>query len=91
MIVKKVSFEKKNDPTEFLGFEHVTLVPLQRKLIDISLLTSEQLRWIDTYHAECRCLVSPYLKTHSPGWNWLQRETIPFIDQGSVSKRFKTH
>jgi Xaa-Pro aminopeptidase len=89
MIVKKIHLDRKTEEMDFLGFEHVTLVPLQRKLIDISLLSTEQLRWIDMYHAECRYLVSPYLKENSLGWAWLQRETKPIIDQSPISKRLR--
>jgi Xaa-Pro aminopeptidase len=73
---------------DFLGFEHVTWVPIQRTLIDLSLLNSEQHHWIDAYHTDCRQLVSPYLELNSPGWHWLQRETKPLID-AHPSKRLK--
>lgn len=36
----------------WLGFEHVTMVPLCRKLIDVSLLTPRETRWLNAYHAE---------------------------------------
>jgi Xaa-Pro aminopeptidase len=76
MIIKKTHIESKSD-VEFLGFEHITLVPIQKKLIDFSLLTLDQKNWIDSYHKECRNTISPYLKPHSPGCFWLQKETEP--------------
>ncbi len=36
--------------TSFLGFESATLVPLQRKLIDASLLAPHEVTFIDAYH-----------------------------------------
>ena len=35
---------------EMLGFENLTLAPFDRRLIDISLLTSEEIAWVDAYH-----------------------------------------
>lgn len=32
------------------GFKTITLIPIERALIDISLLTSDEIRWIDSYH-----------------------------------------
>lgn len=34
----------------FLRMETLTLCPYERELIDISLLTQEEIQWIDTYH-----------------------------------------
>ena len=34
-----------------LGFETLTLCPIERRLIDTKLLTRDELHWLDTYHA----------------------------------------
>lgn len=60
----------------FLGFEHVTMVPMCRKLIVSELLTVDEKDWLNRYHAEV------YEKTHGffKGRDeltlaWLERET----------------
>lgn len=36
----------------YLSFERLTLVPLQRKLMDVQALTPTEVAWVDGYHAE---------------------------------------
>jgi Xaa-Pro aminopeptidase len=57
----------------YLGFETLTFVPLDRKLIDKSLLTADEVAWVDGYHAEVRALLSPRLTGEDLAW--LERET----------------
>jgi Xaa-Pro aminopeptidase len=59
----------------WLGFETLTFVPLDRKLIDKSLLTPEEIAWVDGYHAEVRALLSPQLSGDDLAW--VERETAP--------------
>jgi hypothetical protein len=39
-------------PSYFLRFQRLTLVPIQRELIDVDMLTAEEIDWVDTYHSE---------------------------------------
>lgn len=59
----------------YLGFETLTFVPLDRKLIEKSLLTAEEIAWVDGYHAEVRALLAPRLAGDDLAW--LERETAP--------------
>lgn len=59
----------------YLGFETLTFVPLDRKLIDKSLLTADEIAWVDAYHAKVRALLSPRLEGEDLAW--LERETAP--------------
>jgi len=59
----------------YLGFETLTYVPLDRKLIDVGLLTAEEVAWVDGYHAQVRALLSPRLTGEDLAW--LERETAP--------------
>jgi Xaa-Pro aminopeptidase len=77
MIVNKVETPNQFGGVQFLGFEHVTLVPIETKLIDKLLLTSEEIEWINTYHQKCRESVGPLLDKDEPGYKWLERKTIP--------------
>ncbi|KAJ1668498.1 hypothetical protein IW140_000330 [Coemansia sp. RSA 1813] len=63
--------------TGFLKFEPVTMVPIQKKLIQAGLLTHEEHQWLDQYHAKVWEKVSPLLKEDSLGYAWLKRETSP--------------
>ncbi|CAB3364597.1 Hypothetical predicted protein [Cloeon dipterum] len=63
----------------FLTFEDVTVVPLQTKMFVKSLLTTEEINYINEYHAKCLELVGPLLQkgNHHEALQWLQRETQP--------------
>ena len=60
---------------EMLGFETLTLVPFDRRLIDVALLTREEKAWLDAYHAEVRRKIEPLLK--SDDRPWLRHATAP--------------
>ena len=59
----------------WLGFETLTFVPLDRRLIEKRLLTAEEIAWVDAYHAEVRAVLSPRLEGEDLAW--LERETQP--------------
>ncbi|PLK24142.1 X-Pro aminopeptidase [Porphyrobacter sp. TH134] len=59
----------------YLGFETLTFVPLDRKLIARDLLTAEEIAWVDAYHAKVRDVLSPRLTGEDLAW--VERETAP--------------
>jgi len=63
----------------FLKFETVTLVPIQRKLLDPSLLTQEEIDWLDSYHQTVKDIVGQELESQGKkqALKWLLRETKP--------------
>ena len=58
-----------------LGFETLTFVPIDRRLIDITLLSSDERRWLDDYHRAVRTKVGPLLD--GADLAWLERATEP--------------
>ncbi|KAJ3227120.1 hypothetical protein HK099_003339 [Clydaea vesicula] len=71
--------EEKNTEFNFgaTGFEHVTFVPIQKKLINFELLTTEETEWVKNYNLKCFGKVKDHLKEGSLGYLWLERETKP--------------
>jgi Xaa-Pro aminopeptidase len=65
----------KGGDRETMGFETLTLVPIDRRLIDASLLTPDEVRWIDSYHARVAAVIGPELD--SPTLRWLETATKP--------------
>jgi Xaa-Pro aminopeptidase len=51
-----------------LGFETLTLAPIDRSLIELGLLTPEERAWVDTYHATVRELLTPLVDPATAGW-----------------------
>ncbi|MCX5578253.1 aminopeptidase P family protein [Kaistia terrae] len=46
---------------EMLGFETITLAPIDRNLIEVALLTPTEKGWMDAYHARVRETLAPSL------------------------------
>lgn len=57
----------------FLGFETLTFVPLDRRLINKALLTADEIAWVDAYHQDVRALIAPQLEGEDLAW--LERHT----------------
>ena len=58
-----------------LGFETLTLAPIDRRLIDPVLMSDEELQWLNSYHAWVNRKLSPYLK--EPERHWLSDSCAP--------------
>ena len=65
------------DPREMLGFETLTHVPFDRRLIDANLLSEADRGWIDTYHADTLRKLAPQLENHPAALAWLRAATAP--------------
>ncbi len=52
----------------YLGFETLTFAPIDRTLVDTDLLSRDELRWWDEYHAEVLAVVGPQIEGDVKGW-----------------------
>ncbi|TFK22171.1 putative Xaa-Pro aminopeptidase P [Coprinopsis marcescibilis] len=77
VIVKEVKTPNNFGDKGYLGFENVTFCPIQTKLIDVSLLTGPERKWVNDYHQETWDKVSPLLSNDSRALEWLKRECAP--------------
>ena len=66
VLVKKVEVE--GAEKEMLGFETLTFAPIERRLIDVALLTGEERQWLDDYHAKVMAIVLPQLDGQAREW-----------------------
>lgn len=53
---------------EMMGFETLTLAPIDRTLIDVGLLDAEERGWIDAYHARVIERIGPQLEKDEREW-----------------------
>ncbi|MGZ9031060.1 MAG: M24 family metallopeptidase [Burkholderiaceae bacterium] len=60
---------------EFLQFETLTLCPIDTRLVDTSMMSADELMWLDSYHAEVRRRVGPHVS--GPALTWLTERTRP--------------
>ena len=57
------------------GFEALTLAPIDRRLIDVAMLSAEERAWLDAYHTRVRETVRPALDEADQ--HWLDQATAP--------------
>ena len=60
---------------KMLGFETLTLCPIEQRLIDLSLLTMDEMNWLNTYHA--RVLKEVGNRLDGAELKWLKNACAP--------------
>ena len=53
---------------EWLGFETLTLAPIDKALLDVSLLSEAEIAWWNAYHARVRDVLAPQLEGGALAW-----------------------
>ncbi len=74
---------------EFLQFETLTLCPIDTRLVDASMMTADELQWLDDYHAEVRRRVGPHVS--GAALAWLEARTQPIAPLGRECQRVRPH
>lgn len=77
VIVKEAQTKYTFGDKPFLGFEHVTMVPYSRTLIDTELLTDTERSWLNAYHAKVYEQTRGFFEQDDLTKSWLERETRP--------------
>ena len=72
--------EADDDDGGFLGFETLTLAPIDRALIEPAMLTADERAWLDDYHARVAETLAPLLADDPATLAWLQAATAPLED-----------
>lgn len=75
LIIKEANTNFNFGGKGYLAFEHITWAPYQHKLIDVSLLSSSEIEWVNNYHLACRRTLSSLLKGED--LEWLEKATEP--------------
>ena len=60
---------------DWLGFETLTLAPLDRALVDRALLGEAEIAWWNAYHARVREVLAPQLEDAALAW--LEAACVP--------------
>ncbi|WP_323846952.1 aminopeptidase P family protein [Microbulbifer magnicolonia] len=76
MRIENLIFVKESEKHHgFLEFEELTLVPIERKLIDAELLTEREKDWLNSYHRRVRETLMPLVNEKTQAW--LEEATRP--------------
>ncbi|XP_069723513.1 xaa-Pro aminopeptidase 2 isoform X2 [Phaenicophaeus curvirostris] len=80
-LVVEAQTKHQSEEKPFLTFEVVSLVPYDRNLIDLSLLSPEQIQYLNAYYETIRARVGPELQRQQleEEYRWLQQSTEPFL------------
>jgi Xaa-Pro aminopeptidase len=62
-----------------LGFETLTLAPIDRRLVERAMLSRAETAWLDAYHARVRDAITPLVDDETA--RWLEAATRP-LDEG---------
>jgi Xaa-Pro aminopeptidase len=60
---------------EMLGFETISLAPIDTRLIEPGLLDREEVSWLDAYHRRVRKVLAPLVDAQTRAW--LKKATKP--------------
>jgi Xaa-Pro aminopeptidase len=74
-LVVVTPLEARGGERDLLGFETLTLAPIDRALVEPSLLDPAELAWLDAYHARVRTEIVPLVD--APTQRWLAAATQP--------------
>jgi Xaa-Pro aminopeptidase len=77
LVIKEADTKFNFGDKGYLSFEHITWAPYQMKLIDLSLLTPEEINWVNSYHSKCKDILAPYMNESEIAW--LKKATDPVI------------
>lgn len=76
IVVQEAAPLPTSDPGRaLLGFETITWCPIDRRLIDTTLLSIDERAWLDAYHAEVAAKLGDLIE--GPAKTWLMAATAP--------------
>ncbi|KAK8468704.1 hypothetical protein PHAVU_006G091700 [Phaseolus vulgaris] len=79
LYVRNVETPNRFGGIQYLGFEKLTYVPIQIKLVDLSLLSAAEIDWLNNYHSLVWEKVSSLLDGSALQWLW--SNTRPIIHE----------
>jgi Xaa-Pro aminopeptidase len=74
-LVLVVEKEVPGGDKEMLGFDTLTFVPIEKRLIDVAMLSDRELDWLNDYHTKVLALIGPQVEGEDKAW--LERQCAP--------------
>ncbi|KIJ99845.1 hypothetical protein K443DRAFT_101521 [Laccaria amethystina LaAM-08-1] len=74
LVVRRVKTKGEFNGDIWLGFERLTCVPIQTRMVKESMLTKEEKAWLKEHNQRCLERLSPLLKDDKRAMAWLKRE-----------------
>lgn len=70
LYVKEIDTPNRFGGITYIGFEKLTFVPIQTKLVDLILLSAAEIDWLNDYHSQVWEKVSPLVDGSAREWLW---------------------
>lgn len=74
LVVRRVKTRAQHNGDIWLGFERLTCVPIQTRMVKESMLTKEEKQWLKDHNQRCWELLGPLVKEDKRAYKWLERE-----------------
>ncbi|TFK44086.1 aminopeptidase-P [Crucibulum laeve] len=74
LCVRRVKTRGEFNGDIWLGFERLTCVPIQTRMVKESMLTKEEKQWLKDHNQRCLDKLTPILKEDKRAMKWLKRE-----------------
>ncbi|HXI99806.1 MAG TPA: aminopeptidase P family protein [Micropepsaceae bacterium] len=75
LVVVREASEISGGEKKMLGFETITMAPIDLECVEPSMLTAEEKAWLNAYHATVRDAVAPAFADDANARAWLERAT----------------
>ena len=75
LVLVKKSIQVNKSERKFLEFETLTLAPIDRNLINVSIMTNDEISWVNSYHQRVKRKLSSLVDKKNQ--EWMQRATAP--------------
>ncbi|KAE8668858.1 long chain acyl-CoA synthetase 7, peroxisomal-like isoform X1 [Hibiscus syriacus] len=76
LCVQEINTPNRYGGIEYLGFEKLTFFPIQTKLVYLSLVSNDEIEWLNNYHSQVWEKVSPLLEGSARQWLWNNTRAI---------------
>lgn len=74
LIVRRIQTKHEFNGNIWLGFERLTCVPIQTRMVKESMLSKEEKSWLKEHNQRCWDVLSPLLRDDKVAVKWLRRE-----------------
>ncbi|KAJ6491425.1 Creatinase aminopeptidase [Mycena vitilis] len=74
LAVRRVKTRGEFNGPIWLGFERLTCVPIQTRMVKDGMLTKEEKQWLKDHNQRCFQLLAPLIKDDKRAMKWLKRE-----------------
>ncbi|XP_028406917.1 xaa-Pro aminopeptidase 1-like [Dendronephthya gigantea] len=82
VVVVNASTPNRFNDVDYYTFEPICYFPIQRKLIDETIMSDRQIKWLNDYHEKTAKLVGKELQNQkkTKQYNWLMKQTKPITN-----------